>query len=119
MPNYQTAHPYYAGVDLHARTLAVHVTDPAGTTRLAADLPAAPQPLLDALEPFPGVVVGVECLFAWYWVADLCEREAIPFVLGHALAMTAIHGGKHKNDRLDAATLAGLLRSGYFPTAYV
>src|SRR5688500_7117830 len=119
MRPYTTAHPYYAGVDLHARSLFVHVTDAAGTPRFAADLPAAPQPFLDALKPFPGVVVGVECMFAWYWLADLCERESIPFVLGHALAMKAIHGGKHKNDRLDAATLAGLLRSGYFPMAYV
>ena len=33
--------------------------------------------------------------------------------------MKAIHAGKSKNDRLDAATLAGLLRSGYYPMAYV
>ena len=43
----------------------------------------------------------------------------IPFVLGHALAMKAIHGGKAKNDQIDAAKLAGLLRGGYFPLAYV
>jgi transposase len=117
---FQSAHPFYCGVDLHARTLFVHVCDPAGTPHFAKELPAAPGPFLDAIRPFrPGVVVGVECMFAWYWVADLCEREGIPFVLGHALAMRAIHGGKSKNDRQDAATLAGLLRSGYFPTAYV
>src|SRR5262245_14439867 len=84
---YQTAHPYYAGVDLHARTLAVHVCDPAGTPRLECELPASPDAFLDAITPFrPGLVVGAECMFAWYWLADLCEREAIPFVLGHALA---------------------------------
>src|SRR4051794_18207121 len=58
-------------------------------------------------------------MFAWYWPADLCEREGIPFVLGHALAMKAIHGGRAKNDRLDAHTLAGLLKGGFFPLAYV
>jgi transposase len=117
---YQTAHPYYAGVDLHARSLYLHVCDPAGTPRLEIDLPAAPAAFLDAIAPFrPGLVVGAECMFAWYWLADLCEREQIPFVLGHALAMRAIHGGKAKNDKLDAATLAGLLRSGYYPMAYV
>ena len=41
---------------------------------------------------------AVECMFAWYWLADLCERRRIPFVLGHALYMKAIHGGKTKND---------------------
>jgi transposase len=40
-------------------------------------------------------------------------------VLGHALAMKAIHGGKAKNDRLDAEKIAGLLKGGFFPLAYV
>ena len=115
-----TPHPYYCGVDLHARSLYVHVCDPAGTPQFEKELPAAPAAFLDAIKPFrPGLVVGAECMFAWYWLADLCEDHSIPFVLGHALAMKAIHGGKSKNDRLDAATLAGLLRSGYYPMAYV
>jgi len=32
-------------------------------------------------------------MFAWYWLADLCEDEAIPFTLGHALYMKAMRGG--------------------------
>ena len=40
-------------------------------------------------------------------------------MLGHALAMKAIHGGKAKNDRIDAGKIAGLLRGGFFPLAYV
>lgn len=54
-----------------------------------------------------------------YWLADLCEREGIAFVLGHALYMKAVHGGKTKNDRQDARTIARLLRGGTFPLAYV
>ena len=116
---YKTPHAYYCGVDLHARSLFIHVCDPAGTPCFEKDVPASPAAFLDAIKPFrQGLVVGAECMFAWYWLADLCEREAIPFVLGHALAMKAIHGGKSKNDTLDAATLAGLLRSGYYPLAY-
>jgi len=120
MRTYKTPHAYYCGIDLHARSLYVHVLDAGGTTRLERDLPASPAAVLDALAPYrEGLVVGCECMFAWYWLADLCERESIPFVLGHALAMKAIHGGKAKNDRLDAATLAGLLKGGFFPLAYV
>jgi transposase len=37
-------------------------------------------------------VVSAECMFTWYWLADVCAAEAITFVLGHALAMKAIHG---------------------------
>jgi Transposase len=44
--------------------------------------------------------------------------EGIPFVLGHALAMKAIHGGKAKNDKLDAYKIASLRRGGLLPQAY-
>lgn len=119
MPHYNQSHSYYCGVDLHARSLYVHILDDTGRTRLEQNLAASPAAFLDAVQPYrPGLVVGAECMFAWYWLADLCDRESIPFVLGHALAMKAIHGGKAKNDRRDAATLAGLLRSGFFPLAY-
>jgi transposase len=120
MRTYNTPHAYYCGVDLHARTLYVHVLDDKGVTRLEQELPASPTAFLDALGPYrEGLVVGCECMFAWYWLADLCARESIPFVLGHALAMKAIHGGKAKNDRLDAAKIAGLLKGGFFPRAHV
>ena len=56
---------------------------------------------------------AVECIFTWYWLADLCAREGIPFVLGHALYMKAIHGGKAKNDKIDAQKIAVLLRGGH------
>jgi len=50
-------------------------------------------------------------------VIDVLE-EHIDFVLGHALYMKAIHGGKAKNDRIDAGKIARLLRGGTFPLAY-
>ena len=83
------------------------------------DLPADPNEFLHAIKPFrKNLVVGCECMFAWYWLADLCEDQKIPFVLGHALAMKHIHGGKAKNDRIDAGKLAAMLRGGLFPLAY-
>jgi hypothetical protein len=72
---YNQHHEYYCGVDLHARSLFVCVVDPRGRTQLSKNLPASPQAFLEAVAPFRGdVVVGVECMFAWYWLADLCER---------------------------------------------
>src|SRR5262249_48147214 len=117
---YNQPHAVYCGVDLHARTMYLHVLDDRGRTRLDKNLPARPDAFLDAAAPFrDGLVVGCECMFAWYWLADLCEDQHIPFVLGHALYLKAIHGGKTKNDKLDAAKLAALLRGGAFPQAYV
>ena len=64
-----------------------------------------------------GLVVAVECLCTWYWLADLCPDEGIPLVLGHALDMTAIPGGKATHDQLDAHTMAVLRRGGMLPQA--
>jgi len=58
-------------------------------------------------------------LFTWYWLADLCAQEGIPFVLGHARYMKAIHGGKAKHDTIDAQKIAVRLRGGMLPQAYV
>src|SRR6516162_916564 len=94
---YNQPHQFYCGIDLHARLLAVCVLDQAGQVVCQTQIPADKQLLLDTLAPFrTDVVVCVECLFAWYWVADLCHEHQIPFVLGHALYMKAIHGGKTK-----------------------
>src|SRR5204862_5244539 len=117
---YTRPHRFYAGGDLHARSLYLHVLDDQGQTRFQQDLPATPDAFLHATQPFrEGLVVGVECMFSWYWLADLCADHHIPFVLGHALYMKAIHGGKTKNDKIDAAKIAALLRGGLFPLAYV
>jgi transposase len=117
---YSGQHRFYCGVDLHARTMFTHVLDANGQTAFEQDLPADPAAFLDAVAPFrPDLVVGAECMFSWYWLADLCADEGIPFALGHALAMKHIHGGKTKTDRIDAAKLAALLRGGLFPLGYV
>jgi len=45
-------------------------------------------------------VVGVENIFTWYWIADLCRKASVDFVLGHALYMKAIHEVRQKMTRL-------------------
>jgi transposase len=91
-----------------------------GKVVLHRNMPAGPGPFLKSIEPFrEDVVVGVECIFTWYWLADLCAKHNIPFILGHALYMKAIHGGKAKNDRIDSRKIAALMRGGTFPMAYV
>src|SRR5215470_1486529 len=79
-----------------------------------------PDLFLKAIAPYrEDMAVAVECIFTWYWLADLCGKGNIPFVLGHALYMKAIHGGKAKNDKIDAHKIAVLLRGGMIPMAYV
>jgi transposase len=110
---------FYAGVDLHARSLFLSILDHDGRGRFARNLPAAPEPFLTAVAPFrDGLVVGCECMHCWYWLADTCRDHRILFVLGHAWAMKAVHGSKTKCDRHDAEAIARLLRGGNFPLAY-
>lgn len=117
---YNHTHPYYCGIDLHARILYVCIIDQAGKTLVHKEIPANPDKLKHLLEPFMGnIVVGVECMHCWYWVSDFCEHLGVDFILGHALYMKAIHGGKAKNDRIDSFKIASLIRGGNFPLAYV
>ncbi len=116
---YTAQHQYYCGIDLHARRMYICVLDAEGKVRVHRNGPATPEHFLNVMAPYrDDLVVAVECIFTWYWVADLCAHEGIPFVLGHALYMKAIHGGKAKNDKIDAHKIAVLLRGGMLPMAY-
>jgi transposase len=98
----------------------VCILNQAGDILLHRDMKASPEPFLQAIAPYrEDIVVAVECIFTWYWLADLCAQHGLPFVLGHALYMKAIHGGKAKNDRIDARKIAVLLRGGMIPQAYI
>src|ERR671925_1838992 len=117
---YTTQHPFYCGIDLHARTMYVCILDQSGEVLVHRNMKTEPDIFLKAIAPYrQGIVVAVECMFTWYWLADLCADADIPFVLGHALYMKAIHGGKAKNDKIDSQKIAALLRGGMLPKAYV
>jgi transposase len=117
---YTQQHLHYCGIDLHARSLYLCILDSKGKTLVHRKLPCDRDQLLKTLVPHrEDLAVAVECLFCWYWVADLCSEQGFTFVLGHALYMKAIHGGKTKNDRIDSYKIAALLRGGNLPYAYV
>lgn len=91
-----------------------------GEVLVHRNMQTEPEAFLKAIAPYrPDIVVAVACMFTWYWLADLCAEEEVPFVLGHALSMQAIHGGTAKNDKIDSQKIAVLLRGGMLPQAYV
>src|ERR1700730_14214270 len=117
---YDRQHRFYAGIDLHGRFMHLCILDATGAVVFDKNIPCSPDAFLDAIARFrKGLVVGAECMFGWYWLDNLCRKEKISFLIGHALYMKAIHGGKAKNDRIDANKIARLLRGGTFPLAYV
>jgi hypothetical protein len=88
---YQRQHRFYCGIDLHARSMYLCIVDHAGTILLHQNFAADATACRQAIAPYrDGLVVAAECIFAWNWVADWCQAEGIPFVLGHALYMKAI-----------------------------
>jgi hypothetical protein len=66
----------------------VCVLDREGAVLVSKNIAAAPDSLLELIAPYrEDLAIAAECMFTWYWLADLCERTGIVFVLGHALYM--------------------------------
>ena len=117
---YTQQHPFYCGIDWHARSMYDCVLSHDGAIRLHRHRQATPEPLLQAVAPYrDGLVVAVECLFTWSWRADLGAQEGMPCVLGHALSRRPIHGGNANHDTIASHTMAILRRGGLLPPAYV
>jgi len=116
---YTKQHNFYCGIDLHTNKMYLCILDQEGEVVLHRNIRTIPELFLKVISPYrEDIVVAAECMFSWYWLADLCSEENIPFVLGHALYMRAIHGGKSKNDKIDSRKIAALLRGGLIPMAY-
>jgi len=120
MKFYTQQHNYYCGIDLHTKKMFMCILNREGAILLHRNIPTTAEMFFKTIENYrDDIVIGVECIFSWYWIADLCAEDNIPFVLGHALYMKAIHGSKTKNDKIDSHKIALLLRGGMFPIAYV
>ncbi len=97
---YTQQHQYYCGIDLHAKRMYICILNAAGAIVYHQNGTAGPEHFLRAVAPYrEDIVVAVECMFTWYWLADLCAREGIPFVLGHALYMKASTAARRRTTR--------------------
>jgi hypothetical protein len=89
---YNQPHRFYCGVDLHARTMYLCILDSAGAIVLHQNLTAHPDAFRHAIAPYrDGLVVACECMFAWYWLADLSRAEGRP---PGARRLTGAHQGR-------------------------
>jgi len=51
----------------------VFILDQKGKTKVHRNIKTDPEIFFGLIFPYlDGVVVGVECVFCWYWLADLC-----------------------------------------------
>ena len=78
MQFYTNLHPFYCGIDLHARMLYVCILDERGEILVHKKIKDSPEQLLNLLAPYIGnIVVGAECMHCWYWLSDFCEHHNI------------------------------------------
>jgi len=108
---YTKEHQYYCGIDLHTKSMYVCIMNQQEEILVHKNIKTNPDTLLKIISPYlPDMALAVECIFTWYWVSDFCVEHDIPFILGHALYMKAIHGSKTKNDKIDSHKIAALLK---------
>ena len=62
---------------------------------------------------------GVEAAYGWGWLVDLLEELELEPHLVHPSRCKAIAAARLKNDKVDAATLAQLLRADLLPEAWI
>ena len=106
---YPQHHKHSCGLDRHARAMDVGILDQQGTKLVHKNLPATPAAFLRLSTPYrDDLGVAVACIFTGYGRAELCQKEGLAFVLGQALSMTALQGGKAKNEKIDAHKIAVL-----------
>jgi hypothetical protein len=115
---YTKQHQFYCGIDLHARPMDVSILSQDGEVVLHRTMPASADALRKALAPYRDhMVIAVDCLLPWDWLAALWAQDGLPCVLGHALSRQALHGGKAHHDQIDSQQIALLLRGGLLPQA--
>jgi transposase len=65
-----------------------------------------------------GTPVAIEAGAGWMWLADLLEDLELDVHLAHPGGVRLIAQSKLKTDKVDAAALAQLLRTGFLPESY-
>lgn len=109
----------HVGIDLHARNMVNKAINSNGEVIREAKLPTTKKALADFFQGFDEPVQAVvECTSFWYWLADWCQAHDIVLTLAHAKMVKAISYAKVKTDKVDAQTLAELLRVDLIPEAH-
>lgn len=109
----------HAGIDLHANNMVIVAINSNAEVVREAKIPTSPTELEKFFSRFDGPVQAVvECTSFWYWLSDWCRVNNIPLILAHSKMVKAISYAKVKTDKVDAKTLAELLRADLIPEAY-
>jgi transposase len=110
----------YVGIDVHRKRSQVAVVTEDGQVQLNKNVVNGSEPMLRLIGDLPsGTPVAFEAAFGWGWLVQLLEDYGFDPHLVHPLRCKAIASARLKNDKVDAATLAQLLRADLLPEAWI
>ena len=110
----------HVGVDLHQAFCYMTALDSTGRSLKAGPVANEPAALRRWLRGFSEpVAVAVEACSFWPAFKEAVKKEVSEIRLVHPQRVKAIAAAKLKNDRVDSATLAHLLRCDLLPAAWM
>ena len=110
----------YVGIDVHRKRSQVAVVDQDGEVLANRNVPNGTETILGVIGGLPpGTPAAFEAAFGWGWLVELLEDYGFAPHLVHPLQCKAIASARLKNDKVDAAILAQLLRADLLPEAWI
>ena len=110
----------YVGIDVHRKRSQVAVIDQDGGVLANRNVPNGVEPILGVIGGLPpGTPAAFEAAFGWGWLVELLEDYGFSPHLVHPLQCKAIASARLKNDKVNAAILAQLLRADLLPEAWI
>ena len=110
----------YVGIDVHRKRSQVAVIDDGGAVLANRNVPNGVNPVLGVIGGLPpGTPAAFEAAFGRGWLVQLLEDYGFAPHLVHPLQCKAIASARLKNDKVDAAILAQLLRADLLPEAWI
>jgi transposase len=110
----------YVGIDVHRKRSQVAVVDECGKVLANRNVPNGVEPILGVIGGLPpGTPAAFEAAFGTGWLVELLEGYGFAPHLVHSLRCKAIASARLKNDKVDAAILAQLLRADLLPEAWI
>ena len=110
----------YVGIDVHRKRSQVAVVAEDGKVQLNRNVVNGSEPMLRLIGGLPaGTPVAFEAAYGWGWLIELLEDYGFDPHMVHPLRCKAIASARLKNDKVDAAILAQLLRADLLPEAWI
>src|SRR6266513_1016924 len=110
----------YVGIDVHRKRSQVAVINQDGQVLANRNVPNGAEPILKVIGGLPpGTPAAFEAAYGTSWLVELLENYGFAPHLVHPSRCKAIASARLKNDKVDAAILARLLRADLLPEAWI